>query len=74
MTKILDKNPWIETSTELAEETARELGEDEEGGPLDDDTHSIWDIAIEVMEKKDNVNDEDDQEFEEDEDEDELFD
>lgn len=34
--------------TRLVEACAREFGEDYEGGPLDDEGHWIWDLAIEV--------------------------
>jgi hypothetical protein len=34
--------------TELAESAAREFGIDDQGGPLDDETHWIWEIPIEA--------------------------
>lgn len=37
------------TATTLVEQTARDLNYDEW---LDDDTHFVWDIAVDVVEKK----------------------
>jgi len=37
--------------TALAEECAKEFEEADEGGPLDEETHWIWDLAVRVGEK-----------------------
>ena len=34
--------------TTMCEDAATEFGMNEEGGPLDDDTHWIWDVSVEV--------------------------
>ena len=34
--------------TSIAEACAAAFGEDDEGGPLDDETHWIWDLAFEA--------------------------
>lgn len=38
-----------ENATSLAEAAADEFGLNHAGGPLDDSTHWIWDLAIEVV-------------------------
>ncbi len=39
----------FDTATELAEDAADEFGAKDKGGPLDDDTHWIWDLAQDAM-------------------------
>lgn len=41
-----DKNGEVNT-TSLAESCAHAFNQNDEGGPLDDETHWIWDIAME---------------------------
>lgn len=41
------------TATELAEAAAAAFDVDEEGGPLDDPDHWIWDEAVDAMESDD---------------------
>ena len=36
--------------TSIAEACAHEFGENEEGGPLDDDSHWIWELALYIAE------------------------
>ena len=35
-------------ATQMAEDAAEAFGMDDEGGPLDDPNHWIWDLAIEI--------------------------
>ena len=41
------------TSTELAEAAAEEFDANHIGGPLDDDTHWIWELALDAKDEVD---------------------
>jgi len=48
---MIQDAPTCEHATELAESTAAHFGIDYVGGPLDDETHWIWEIAMQEWEK-----------------------
>lgn len=55
MLRNLDLRDYIDACgeldlTRLAEDAAAEFGQDLRGGPLDDETHWIWYLPIEVAE------------------------
>ncbi len=41
-----------ETSTQLAEAAAAAFDVDDDGGPLDDEHHWIWELALEANEER----------------------
>lgn len=45
---MLDNVTDYDNATSLAEAAAHEFNQADTGGPLDDETHWIWDLAIKI--------------------------